>query len=118
MPEGYAVPGTQTTTFDSISLPDTPFSLISNLANKINGLLYRFELSLDSEEKQIIVKQLVQLMERRIQEADASDFSRLAWLALRLRDEARAKKYTELGLKKDPNNEYCLKLVEKLKIVV
>lgn len=97
-------------------LPDSSFSSISNAANRLNGLLFRHELVLDSEEKQIIIRQLVQLMERRMGEADAIDCSRLAWLCWHSQDEVRASKYTRRGLEIDRANEHCLKLAEKLQL--
>ena len=96
-------------------LPDASFSSISDTANRLNGLLYRHELILDSEEKQIIVRQIIQIMERRIGEADAIDCSRLAWLCLHSLDDVRARKYTKRGLELDHGNEYCLRLAEKIK---
>ena len=96
-------------------LPDASFRSISDTANRLNGLLYRNELVLDSDEKQIIVREIIEIMERRIAEADAIDCSRLAWLCLRSDDEVRARKYTKYGLGLDEDNQHCLRLAEKLK---
>lgn len=53
-------------------------------------------------------------MESRIKEANAVDFSRLAWLFLNLQDEGKALKYAKLGLDKDSKNLHCQKLYKKL----
>ena len=40
----------------------------------------------------------------------ATNCSRLAWLCLNIRDDDRAREVADIGLRKDPNNEHCLKL--------
>ncbi len=96
-------------------LPDASFRSISDSANRLNRLFHSNELVLDSDEKQIIVREIIQIMERRIAEADAFDCSRLAWLCLHSCDEGRAKKYTKYGLELDAENQHCLRLAKKLK---
>jgi len=98
-------------------LPEAPLLLISNSANRLNGLLGRRELSLDSGEKQIIVREFIKLMEDRLGEANAVDFSRLAWMCWHLQDRPKAEQYTRRGLEKDPVNEHCIKLARKLGII-
>lgn len=46
-------------------------------------------------------------------EADANACSRFAWLALHISKENEAKTLVEIGLKNDPENQYCLGLNRK-----
>lgn len=54
-------------------------------------------------------------MELHLQEASATDLSRLAWLHLHVGDEQRALEVAELGLRRDPDHLFCERLVEKLR---
>lgn len=97
--------------------PNITLFQISNAAQNVNSLVGRGLVVLDSYEKRYYLLQLIQSMESRITEADATDFSRLAWLYLRLGDEPKAKRYIEKGLAIDSGNEHCVRLAEKLKII-
>jgi hypothetical protein len=92
--------------------PETPYEEISNSANRLNSLFRSQEFLIDSDEKRIIVGELVELMENRLHEADATDCSRLAWLCIHLKDKTRARNYAEHGLTLDPDNSYCKKLLQ------
>lgn len=95
-------------------LPETDFGTISSTANRLNALFRDAYFLLDSDEKNIIARTLVEIMERRVSEADATDCSRLAWLCLHIRDDRKAREYAELGLNLDHQNYYCIKLLERL----
>ncbi len=96
------------------ALPETPFSEVSSSANRVNSLL-RFQQFLDIYEIKVLVRKLTEIMASRIdKEGDATDCSRLAWLYLRLGDDAAAARLTDQGLSIEPNNEYCAKLRDKL----
>jgi hypothetical protein len=96
-------------------LPEIPFNTISDAANRFNSLFNKdHSYSLDTDEKQIVVRKLAEVMESRIKEGDATDCSRLAWLYLNIHEKERARRFTELGLRLEPDNEYCQKLAEKL----
>jgi len=92
---------------------DAPFSEISNMANWLNNHLEEIA-SMDAADKASVFGSLARLMESRIAEASATDHSRLAWLHLHAGDKDRALQVAELGLKQDPENMYCERLVEKL----
>ena len=94
-------------------LPNTPFETISDTANRLNGL-YATHQFLDTEERLVLIGRLAHLMDDRLNEADATDHSRLAWLYLQLHDKDRALQLTEAGLTLDKSNEYCQKLKAKL----
>jgi hypothetical protein len=91
-------------------MADTTFEAISDTANFINALTAR-EQFLDTEERRILVSRLANLMEAHLKEADATDLSRLAWLYLQMHDDERGFELAEAGLKLDPHNEYCQKLL-------
>ena len=95
-------------------LPSTSFYVISNTANRLNELFREEHQLFETQEKRIVVEALVNTMEERIKEANANDFSRLAWLCLHLRDEEKAMSFTNMGLKLDPDNIYCQSLLAKL----
>lgn len=94
-------------------LPNTPFETISDTANRLNGL-YATHQFLDTEERLVLIGRLAHLMDGRLNEANATDHSRLAWLYLQLHDKDRALQLTETGLALDKSNEYCQKLKAKL----
>lgn len=95
-------------------LPDTPYFILSNTANRLNNLLRDNSLALDSEEKRVLYRDLAHLMEARMREADATDLSRLAWLHLHLRDPDRAREIAEQGLDIESDNEHCSRLLVRL----
>lgn len=96
-------------------VPDIAFDYLSDVVNRFNslGMLgYR----LDTEEKQLLAKHVAHTMERRIAEAGATDCSRLAWLYLHMHEDERARRFVELGLERDAENEYCDRLARRLGI--
>lgn len=100
------------TNIDSVS-----FDKISDSANRINLLFRKQLLTLDSEEKAALISKLIQVMEKRIDEGDSTDCSRLAWLYLHSQDRKKAKHYIEKGLAKDETNEYILSLAAKMNLI-
>ena len=65
-------------------------------------------------ERRALFMPLARLMEVQIADASATDLSRLAWLYLHSGDDERALEIAELGLKREPGNFYCRRLVAKL----
>jgi hypothetical protein len=90
---------------------NTDFYIISDSVNKINGRLRT--VSLDQDEKRILLEQLVTVMENRISEGDADDYSRLAWLYMSLRREDDARRIALSGLTKE-DNIHCRNIIDKL----
>ena len=91
-----------------------PFYDISNTANRLNRLLHGHGLELDKDEKRVLAQRLVSVLEKRRNEASADDLSRMAWLALRIGQEAKAREYTEAGLAMEPENYHCRRIAERL----
>jgi hypothetical protein len=90
--------------------PRVAFSEISDSANKVNQLTARKTFQLDIDERQILLSKLAEKMKDRINEADATDCSRLCWLLIHCDFHEEASKYLQIGLSKDSNNEHCIKL--------
>ena len=71
-------------------------------------------LVLDTDEKQILAQRIAAIIESRLDEADATDLSRLAWLQMHLQNIEKAIEYTRCGLEIDPDNPHCLSLAHRL----
>ena len=52
-------------------------------------------------------------MEKLADQLDATGLSRLAWLFLLEGNEQKGRFYAEMGLKKDPGNEHCSKILDR-----
>ncbi len=92
---------------------------ISETANVINNYLskdYFFEskLSLDIDVKSSLIQKIAEVMQRKIHQGNATDYSRLSWLYLHLNVKEKAVEMMNKGLEIDSYNPYCLKLKEKL----
>lgn len=95
-------------------LPNSDYDDLSSAANRLSSLLSQRAITLDADERRLTVSKLRYLMEARIDEASATDFSRLAWLCLHDKDHAAAEHWVAKGLDLDPENEYCKRLDETL----
>jgi NB-ARC domain-containing protein len=97
-------------------IPSVPFSNISNAANDINRIIVQIGIVWRSEEKRIIVRQVAEVMEKRMEldDVSATDCSRLAWLFIHLRDDNKARILTKRGLELEPDNHHCQNLANKL----
>lgn len=95
------------------TLPNMTFNLISDSAKRINDYFYwnPNERQLDF---QVLLNTFINAMKVRMDEATATDYSRLAWLQLSIGQVGDAKETVSLGLGLEPTNQYCLKLSEKL----
>jgi hypothetical protein len=95
-------------------LPNIAFRIISNAVNDVNALFSEQYFVLDSEEKRVVSRRLAQVMENRINEGDATDCSRLAWLFIRLNDEEKAREIIQVGLSVEPDNIHCKNLAARI----
>lgn len=92
------------------SIPKISFYRISSAVNRWNQLSRQQFIPMASDERQILARKLVNIMESRADEMDATDCSRVAWVCLSLGDEAKAWAFTCRGLELEPDNEYCQRL--------
>lgn len=97
------------------TLPDTPFDVISNVANHVNSILSSPQgTSIQREERDVLVRTIAASMDRHRDEFDAIDCSRLAWLYMRLGNEAKALELARHGLELDPTDVHCRRIVDRL----
>jgi hypothetical protein len=94
---------------------DVEFYVLSASASRFNGVVAAARDVLERDEKTMLADEIASVMERRIDEGNATDRSRLAWLCLQLGDVERAWKHTQEGLRLDPENPHCAKLEERLR---
>ncbi|MDT8070090.1 MAG: NB-ARC domain-containing protein [Terriglobia bacterium] len=96
------------------SLPDTTFKALSVALNRWNSIFKQAFMLMPGDERQILGRKLLKLFEDRIDEADATDISRAAWLSIAMHNEPRARELVRRGLEMEPENEYCTNLATKL----
>jgi hypothetical protein len=94
-------------------LPVTDYREISEAANRFNFLSARRQLTADDPAKHVLAERLQGIMQRRIAEADASDYARLGWLCLHLSDKISAREYATRGLAIEPSNRHCQALLAR-----
>ena len=97
-------------------LPMAPFEDVSHAANKVNGWLARARVTLDKEERQSLVGDLIERMEARSGEADAQDLSRLAWLYANVRRIEEGLAVARRGLTLRPGQRDCANFVRRFTI--
>ena len=94
-------------------LPKMAFEIISNTANRLNYLFSQHLRTLVTDEKQVIVGKLVEIMESRLKRPTRRIVGGLHAL-FHLHDKVRARRFTELGLGKDPDNDHLQRLEKRL----
>jgi len=67
-----------------------------------------------SPEVHDLLQKVIGKMERHLGKLTATDCSRLAWLYLNVGNDERAREIARLGVDRDPDNEFCQRLVERL----
>jgi len=95
-------------------LPAVGLRAVSDAANTLNSIIGSPEFDLEWHERNRVVNGVIRAMKEYAIEMDATDCSRLAWLYLRLGDHDSARRLTQQGLSLEPNNEYCLRLAQRL----
>jgi len=99
-------------------LSSTPFSDVSNTANRLNQLLREQYFRIDRDDKRELAQRMAAVLEKRRIEADADDYSRMAWLAIHLDQEEVAREYVTAGLSIDRDHYHCLRLAQRLEMTV
>jgi tetratricopeptide (TPR) repeat protein len=90
------------------------YEVISNAVNRFNSIVRQPGFDFDEGEKNQIIRTLIDLMEKRLDEADATDCSRLGWLYMHSNQRERAMEIAERGLQIQEDNDFCQKLIQKL----
>lgn len=90
----------------------------SEVANVINKYFQSGLLNIDTDIKEKLIQKLIYIIESKliISSMDATDYSRLAWLYLNIKNSDKAKETVTRGLLIDQDNPYCVKLATKLGI--
>lgn len=99
-------------------IADVPFHDVSSTANRLNEVFREQGLEIRRDEKQALAQRLASVMKERIDEADADDLSRMAWLSIHLGQEAQSHEYVRAGLRLDPTNYHCQRLARRLGLPV
>ena len=86
----------------------------NRLNNRIRGMKDQNSDTVWSEGITALLLRVVEVFERRLSELNATNCSRLAWLYLTVGNTDRARDVANLGLRRDPDSEYCQRLVQKL----
>ena len=99
-------------------LPTVTLDDIGSFANRINIRVRELRASqIDdawSQEMQYLIGRVAGAMDKRISQLSATDCSRLAWLYLNIGNEDRARDVAVIGSERDPANEHCQKLLQRL----
>jgi hypothetical protein len=98
------------------SLDGTTIQEVSDGLNRWNSVFRQQVLYIAGDERQILGGRLLQLFDRNSEEANATDCSRAAWVCLARHETERAKVFVRTGLLRDPENEYCRNLAERLQM--
>ena len=91
---------------------------LGRYANRLNGRIR--ELKLDgieeawSPEVRDLLHKVIGKMESYLDQLTATECSRLAWLYLNVSNDERARDIARCGIERDPNNDHCLRLVQRL----
>ena len=94
--------------------PNITTDELSDTVREINQF-FRFNDTADLTRnlRQILLQDVVDAMERRVDILNGDDCSRLAWLYMNLGEVSAAQKTAELGLSRDPDNQHCFGLLER-----
>ncbi len=93
-------------------LPKTSPLLISQNIYRLNSLFAARNFGDGSAIRHLALR-LAEVMEQRIEEADATALSNLAWLWLHLGRQDRAEEVVRIGLSREPDNSYCIRLADR-----
>jgi tetratricopeptide (TPR) repeat protein len=93
-------------------VPTSDFQEISDAANVFNQFGRDFEP--DQDRRHRLALRLAKVMETKIENANATDCSRLAWVLMQTGESERARRIVELGLRLEPQNDHCQKLKARI----
>ena len=91
---------------------------LGRYANRLNGRIRELKSEKIEEawspEVRDLLHRVIGKMESYLEELTATDCSRLSWLYLNVGNDDRARDIARFGIEREPENDYCLKVVEKL----
>lgn len=94
--------------------PEVPTYAISNAVNRISNLLRAEHVIIDESDLHQLLAELVEAFETRRAECSGTDFSRLAWLHISLKQFDKAQDAVDRGLAIEPTNLHCENLRRRL----
>jgi hypothetical protein len=101
-------------------VPGVPLRRMSNAASHLLTMLRNIRYLAQPFEYRRKVRQtiprIISMMASRDSECTVTDMTRLAWLSLKVDDEAGARWWTERGLAMEGDNVHCLSLAQRLGI--
>jgi len=81
-----------------------PFYDLSNTANRLNQFSNDRRSKFAEEEKHDLADRLLSVLDARRKEAGSADLARMAWLALNVGQESKARDYVQTGILIDPGD--------------
>ncbi len=96
------------------NLPGAPLESVSRAAACLSRHWVSGLTNVGLDEKRLMARRLAQLMSSKRSGANGTDFSRLAWLHLYLKEAHEARACVQEGLETDPGNTHLLKLEYRL----
>ena len=98
-------------------LPDASVRDVSDAANRLNNALRAKPQEvgrLPGDAKRATIERVMKRLMDDYEILSATDLSRLAWLNLNLGSEPEARRVAEEGIRRQPGNDYCLRLLDRL----
>jgi serine/threonine protein kinase len=98
-----------------IQIPNVELRIISDAANRINNHIYNdYDARIDDYKGEMLAI-IIKVFKSSIVECGATDLSRLGWLLLNNNEPEEAERVVSKGLSIDSENNYCQRLMERLK---
>ena len=91
-------------------------NLVNHLNNRIRDLKGHSIEDTWSGKVRGLLERVIEVMERHLRELSATNCSRLAWLYLNASNSERALDVTKIGCERDPKNEHCRNLLQRLDV--
>ncbi len=99
-------------------LPGLHTERIGAVANRLNNLIRSLKgkhvEDAWSGEVRELLQRVIDKLEQRVNKLSGTDCSRLAWLHLNVKNTERARDIAKIGLRREPRNEHCQKLLARL----
>ncbi|HEY9718279.1 MAG TPA: NB-ARC domain-containing protein, partial [Trichormus sp.] len=92
----------------------TDVDLIRDVAGKLAQYINAHKSEIPPTRRGVYLASVRYHMQQIHNQLDATGLSRLAWLFLLEDDKVHAKQYAELGLKKEPQNEFCERILTRI----
>jgi len=102
--------------FERVQVSEMSFYDLSNTANRLNLFFRDHSNEIDKEQRRRLASRIIDVLSQRKAEADAGDYSRMAWLAIHSGRESQARDFVERGLAKDGGNHHLVNLAQRLGI--